>query len=42
MLRLGLALAKRHTIRIWEATKNFITSDGKVFLTSNGDILNVG
>jgi len=42
MLKLGLALAKRHTVRIWEATKNFITSDGKVFHTSSGDIFNVG
>ena len=41
MLKLGLTLAKRHTVRIWEATRNFITSGNKVFITSDGDIFNV-
>lgn len=41
MIRLGLALAKRHTVRIWEATKNFITSNDEIFHTSSGDIFNV-
>jgi hypothetical protein len=41
MLKLGLTLAKRHTVRIWEATKNFMTSGGEVFHTSSGEIFNV-
>jgi|TARA_Y100000031_G_C8097677_1_gene327229 hypothetical protein len=41
MLKLGLTLAKRHTVRIWEATKNFLTSTGDVFHDSDGKIFNV-
>jgi len=41
MLGLRLNVAKHFAKRIWEATKNFITSDDEIFHTSSGDIFNV-
>lgn len=40
MLGLRLSAAKKFAARIWEATYNFITSDSKIFHTSDGDIFN--
>jgi hypothetical protein len=41
MLGLRLSAAKHFAKRIWEATKNFLTSTGDVFHDSDGKIFNV-
>lgn len=41
MLGLRLNAAKKFAKRIWEDTKNLLASDGKILLTSGGDIMNV-
>lgn len=45
MLGLRLNVAKHFAKRIWEATKNFITSSGDIYRVSDGsggyDIFNV-
>ena len=40
MLGLRLTAAKKFAKRIWEATQNLMTSDNKVFHTSDGEIFN--